>query len=116
MVWSSIQCGPIKEPLLIELSAVLVAQKESLKLNVHIAIEMSVYDNATTDKNFCLKKCLDDTLRLDHAHSYYYQVQTQIIVCGVEYCDFVLCTFPENNEPEIFCKRIQLIRISGLNV
>ena len=69
----------------------------------------SVYDSATTDKNFCLNKCLDDTDtdRLDHAHSYYYQVQTQIIVCDVEYCDFVLCTFPVNIKPEIFCERIQ---------
>ena len=67
----------------------------------------SVYDSATTDKNFYLKKCLDDTLRLDRVHSYYYQVQTQIIVCGVEYCEFALCTFPENNELEIFCERIQ---------
>jgi len=34
VLWSSIQCGPTKEPLLIELSAVLVAQM-LLKLNVH---------------------------------------------------------------------------------
>ena len=25
---------------------------------------------------------------------------------GVEYCDFVLCTFPENNQTEIYCERI----------
>ncbi len=28
----------------------------------------------------------------------------------MEYCDFVLCTFPDNKEPEIFCERIKADR------
>ena len=67
-----------------ELSAVLVAQKESsLKLNVHIATEMRVFTTVQQlIKTFVYRNVLMITLRLDHAHSYYYQVQTQIIVCG----------------------------------
>ena len=26
---------------------------------------------------------------------YYFQVQAQMFVCGVQYCDFCVCTFPE---------------------
>ena len=58
------------------------------------------------DKQFCLKKNADGTLSLDHSHTYFYQVQTQIFVCGVEYGDFVICTFPENGEPVIHIERI----------
>ena len=33
-------------------------------------------------------------------------MQTQIFVCNVEYYDFVVCTFPENNEANIHIERI----------
>jgi len=29
-----------------------------------------------------------------HSHQYYYQIQTQTFVRDVQYCDFVVCTFP----------------------
>ena len=48
---------------------------------------------ASEDKNFCLKRASDGMLHLDPKHAYYYQIQTQIFVCDVEYCDFCLCTF-----------------------
>ncbi len=62
---------------------------------------------STTDKKFCLKKGANDSCFLDKSHSYYYQVQTQIFICEVEYCDFVVCTFPENqDEPNIHIERL----------
>ena len=45
---------------------------------------------AVNDKKFCLK-VEDGVLHLDHSHAYYYQVQTQIFVCNVTYCDFCVC-------------------------
>ena len=47
---------------------------------------------AAADSKFCLKE-ENGQLQLDHSHSYYYQVQTQIFVCDVAYCDFCVCTF-----------------------
>ena len=55
----------------------------------------SIEAAASNDPNFCLKKD-EDLLYLDHKHAYYYQVQTQMFVCNVEYCDFCVCTFPES--------------------
>lgn len=40
-------------------------------------------------------------------HAYYYQVQTQLHVCDVEFCDFVLCTFPETGEE--MCMHVERI-------
>ena len=47
---------------------------------------------AVMDSNFCLKN-VDGHLQLDHTHTYYYQVQSQLFVCNVEYGDFCVCTF-----------------------
>ena len=52
------------------------------------------------DKNFCLKNNLGD-IHLDTSHAYYYQVQTQMFVCDVEYCDFVVCTFSAEDNMHI---------------
>jgi len=38
---------------------------------------------------FCLKDG-DNDLKLDTLHAYYYQVQVQMKLCGVNYCDFVV--------------------------
>ena len=65
-------------------------------------------DAVAHDKNFCLKSSSDGpgAVYLDRTHAYYYQIQTQIFVCNVEYADFVVCTFPVNNEPTIHIERI----------
>ena len=47
---------------------------------------------AIKDSRFCLKM-VDGELQLDHTHTYYYQVQSQLFVCDVEYGDFCVCTF-----------------------
>ena len=63
--------------------------------------------NSTDDKHFCLSRDTSGASYLDRAHAYYYQVQTQIFICDVAYCDFVVCTFPEGrNEPDIHIERI----------
>ena len=64
-------------------------------------------EESSHEKQFCLNKHFTNCMYLDHSHSYYYQVQTQIFVCEVDYCDFVVCTFPENqHEPDIHIERI----------
>ena len=42
----------------------------------------------TEDKQFCL----DKSFLLKQSHTYYYQTQLHMFVCGVSYCDFVLWT------------------------
>ena len=60
-----------------------------------------------TNSKSCLNKLADGSLQLDRSHAYYFQVQTQIFVCEVEYCDFcVLCTFPSEANPSIHIERI----------
>jgi len=54
--------------------------------------ETSLEAAATNDSKFCLKQS-NGELSLDHRHAYYYQVQTQLFVCDVEYADFCVCTF-----------------------
>ena len=59
---------------------------------------------AANDVNFCLKIDENGELHLDPEHSYYYQVQTQMFVCGVRYCDFCVCMFPEQESlPRVEC-------------
>lgn len=50
---------------------------------------------AASDKKFCLKE-INGKLHLDMDHMYYYQIQTQLFVCDVEYCDFCVCTFADS--------------------
>ena len=52
---------------------------------------------ACNDSNVCLQGH-EGTLRLDRNHAYYYQVQTQMFVCDVTYCDLCVCTFPSGLE------------------
>ncbi len=58
-------------------------------------------------KGFCLSKDSEGNLRLNQSHSYYYQIQTQIFVCYVTYCDLVVCTFPDGmKNPSMHVERI----------
>ena len=56
---------------------------------------------AEAGQHFFLKKDNDGQFHLDVKHSYYYQVQAQIKLCSVEYCDFVVW-----REEELFVQRI----------
>ena len=59
-----------------------------------------------TKPGSCLLTADDGTLYLDHTHQYYYQIQTQIFVCDVEYGDFCVCTFPTEATPSMHYERI----------
>ena len=48
---------------------------------------------ASKDQSFYLKKDDQGALHLDHGHSYYYQVQTQMFVCDVTTVTFVCALF-----------------------
>ena len=56
-----------------------------------------IQDAASRDRTFYLKE-VDGSLQLDNSHAYYYQIQTQLFVSNVEYCDFCVCTFVEDDE------------------
>jgi len=56
-----------------------------------------IQDVVFQDSRFCIKE-VDGSLRLDNSHAYYYQIQTQLFVCDVEYCDFCVSTFVEDDE------------------
>ena len=45
---------------------------------------------ATEDNTFCLETTGDGHLTLKRKHAYFYQVQLQMKVCDVSYCDLVL--------------------------
>ncbi len=53
----------------------------------------TIQEAVSHDKNFCLQKTNDRRIALDRSHAYYCQVQTQLFIMNVEYCDFCVCTF-----------------------
>ena len=63
-----------------------------------------IEDAASQNKNFCLKTADDGLITLDH--TYYYQVQTQLFVMNVEYCDFYMCTFSDDSVNGLHIERI----------
>ena len=61
---------------------------------------------ASEDKKFCLKKRSDGQISLDHAHAYYYQIQTQLFVGNVDYCDLCVCTFAKEEDDGLYIERV----------
>ena len=49
----------------------------------------SLLEVSREDKNFCLE-LQDGSLKRKDRHTYYYQIQLQMKVCEVGYCDFVV--------------------------
>lgn len=43
-------------------------------------------------QNFCLDNGDDGGLHLKRSHQYFFQVQTQMAICNVSYCDFIVWT------------------------
>ena len=62
----------------------------------------SPMEDTADDPKFCLQKNSDGVLSLKTSHQYYYQVQTQLFVSGLPYCDFVVFSGSNN----IFIQRI----------
>lgn len=50
----------------------------------------STIAEAAGRNNFSLKKDEFGKVHLDKSRAYYHQAQSQIFICGVEYCDFVV--------------------------
>ena len=65
---------------------------------------------ATEDKKFCLKQS-DGEIYLDRSHAYYYQVQTQLFACNVDYADFCVCTFEKDLQSTYSDNGIHIERI-----
>ena len=72
--------------------------------------EASLQTAVSEDKKFYLKKS-DGNLRLDESHAYFYQVQTQLFVCNVDYADFCVCTFEKDFQGMYSSNGIQIEHI-----
>ena len=72
----------------------------------------SIADAAATNQNFCLNVSSSGLYYLDQTHSFHYQVQTQLFVVAVEYCDFFVCTFTDDEESELFIECV--IKTEGI--
>ena len=73
-------------------NALFLARKKELK------------EVAEENSRFFLSQKEDGTLELKQNHQYYYQVQLQMKLCNVEYCDFVAW----KKDGDIFIQRIML--------
>ena len=61
----------------------------ALKLNAHILTEIIWYiRDIVGQKNSYLYYKEDGTIFLKSNHPYFYQVQTQMLVIGLQFCDF----------------------------
>lgn len=62
---------------------------------------------AAEDKQFCLKND-NGTLRLNHRHKFYHQVQLQLLLTGAKYCDFMVwAEVAGSDDNETFLERIE---------
>ncbi|PFX11550.1 Inhibitor of growth protein 5 [Stylophora pistillata] len=68
-------------------------------------IENGDFETYISKKTSCLEK-VNGELRLKKNHQYYYQVQQQLNITKLKYCDFVVFAFNVNNQPMIFQERI----------
>jgi hypothetical protein len=66
---------------------------------------VSVKEAAHKDKDFCLGLSADGELYLKKEHPYYTQVQCQLLVTDLEYCDFVVWT---SDDFDVAVVRIEL--------
>ena len=59
------------------------------RLNVNFVMQFNMQWKI---KKICLKNDSGE-VHLDTSHAYFYEVQTQLFVCDVDYWDFVVCKF-----------------------
>ena len=83
--------------------------KDVLEIKCPFFHRESTIQSAAMDKKFCLKES-GDKLSLDKKHAYYYQVQTQLFVCDVEYADFCVCTFLKNGSNDYADEGIRITK------
>ena len=48
------------------------------------------FKKASQDSTFCLTNTAEGKFTLKTGHAYYYQIQLQMEVCQVKYCDFIV--------------------------
>ena len=105
-----IQCGLILDPKFPFLGASPDSLVNCKRCNSGVFLEIkcpfsckqkSFIELASDNPSFCLNDNNDSlTLKVDHL--YYFQVQLQMKLCDVKYCDFVMW----RETGEIFCQRI----------
>ena len=90
----------------------LAASPDGTVLDPYTGIGLVVFKNLFTNKDYtigeacsnrglCLEKQEKAIYSLKRRHNYYYQVQSQMYCCNVEWCDFVV-----NTEMDLHIKRI----------
>lgn len=57
-------------------------------------------------KTSCLKKDTSSRYRLDRKHAYYYQIQAQLFLSNSAYGDFVVVTFSDDENDNIYVERV----------
>ena len=56
-------------------------------------------------KTSCLEK-VNGKFRMKRNHQFYFQVQQQLNITKLKYCDFVVFAFNANNQPVFYQERI----------
>ena len=92
--WSPFRCG----------CRILCCGKGVCRIKCPFCYKDQKLENAVDQKNSYLVTN-DGQAKLDTSHSYYYQVQAQIFICDVDYCEFVYtekdvhieCILPDYN-------------------
>ena len=59
-------------------------------------------DGATDGSIDCLEKNAENECSLRREHAYYYQVQAQLNICKVDFCDFIVWMFHGMHVEHIF--------------
>ncbi|KAK2555743.1 hypothetical protein P5673_022310 [Acropora cervicornis] len=75
------------------------------ELKCPYGIKNGDFENYISKTTSCLEK-VNGEIRLKRNHQYYYQVQQQLNITKLKYCDFVVFAFNVNNQPVIFYERI----------
>lgn len=82
-----------------ESCSVTVVAKGSLRSSAHAAIIlMQLTVSLQTNSHAWCQRQMEVFTLITCTHAYYYQVQTQLFVCNVDYCDICVCTFSTRAE------------------
>ena len=65
-------------------------QSGVLEIKCPYSCKDKTFTDAAQQKSFCLQENEDGSLKLKQDHSYYYQIQMQMMLCHVEYGEFVV--------------------------
>ena len=65
-------------------------QSGVLEIKCPYSCKDKTFTDAAQQKPFCLQENEDGSLKLKQDHSYYYQIQMQMMLCHVEYGEFVV--------------------------